>query len=121
MEKLLKEALNTSKLNVLGQFGGYIAKEAAGYEIDGGKRIFVKCGVRIPTGRTYFILILLTLNTQQTKEIIEGEFASLQALQPTNTVRVPNPIQVSSNCPKFSVVTTKQTYSLPDSTTSRRQ
>ena len=45
MEKLLKEALNTSKLNVLGQFGGYIAKDAAGYEIDGGKRIFVKSGV----------------------------------------------------------------------------
>ena len=45
MEKLLKEALNTSKLSVLGQFGGCIAKDAAGYEIDGGKRIFVKSGV----------------------------------------------------------------------------
>ena len=51
MEKLLKEALNTSKLNVLGQFGGYIAKEAAGYEIDGGKQIFVKCGVRESAAR----------------------------------------------------------------------
>lgn len=45
MKKLLKEALNTSKLSILGQFGGYIAKDAAGYEIDGGKRIFVKGGV----------------------------------------------------------------------------
>lgn len=45
MEKLLEEALNTSKLTVLGQFGGCIAKDAAGYEIDGGKRIFVKSGV----------------------------------------------------------------------------
>ena len=45
MEKLLKEALNTSKLSVLGQFGGCIAKDASGYEIDGGKRIFVKSGV----------------------------------------------------------------------------
>ena len=45
MEKLLKEALNTSKLSILGQFSGYIAKDAAGYEIDGGKRIFVKGGV----------------------------------------------------------------------------
>ena len=45
MEKLLKESLNTSKLSVLGQFGGCISQEAAGYEIDGGKRIFVKSGV----------------------------------------------------------------------------
>ena len=55
MEKLLKETLNTSKLNVLGQFGGYIAKEAAGYEIDGGKQIFVKCGVRESAARDCFI------------------------------------------------------------------
>ena len=92
MEKLLKEALNTSKLNVLGQFGGYIAKEAAGYETDGGKRMFVKCGVRESAARDCFIFIF---TTQQTKQIIEGEFASLQALQRTNTVRVPNPIKVS--------------------------
>lgn len=45
MEKVLKEALNTSKLSILGQFGGYIAKDAAGYEIDGGKKIFIKSGV----------------------------------------------------------------------------
>ena len=45
MEKLLKEVLNTSKLEIIGQFGGCIAKDAAGYEIDGGKRIFVKSGV----------------------------------------------------------------------------
>ena len=45
MEKLLKESLNTSKLSVLGQFGGCISQDAAGYEIDGGKRIFVKSGV----------------------------------------------------------------------------
>ena len=56
MEKLLKETLNTSKLNVLGQFGGYMAKEGAGYEIDGGKQIFVKCGVRESASRDYFIL-----------------------------------------------------------------
>ena len=47
MEQLLKEALNISNLSVLGQFGGYIAKDAAGYEIDGGKRIFTKTGVGI--------------------------------------------------------------------------
>ena len=56
MEKLLKETLNTSKLNVLGQFSGYIAKEATGYEIDGGKQILVKCGVRESASRDYFIL-----------------------------------------------------------------
>ena len=56
MEKLLNEALDTSKLNVLGQFSGYMAKEAAGYEIDGGKQISVKCGVRESASRDYFIL-----------------------------------------------------------------
>jgi len=45
MEKLLKETLQTSTLNLLGQFSGCIAKDAAGYEIDGGKKIFVKNGV----------------------------------------------------------------------------
>lgn len=45
MEKLLKEALNTSTLSILGKFSGYIAKDAAGYEIDQGKRIFVKNAV----------------------------------------------------------------------------
>jgi len=45
MEKLLKETMQTSKLSLLGQFSGCIAKDAAGYEIDGGKKIFVKTGV----------------------------------------------------------------------------
>ncbi|XP_065891317.1 ketosamine-3-kinase-like isoform X2 [Dysidea avara] len=45
MEKLLKETLQTSTLSLLGQFSGCIAKDAAGYEIDEGKKIFVKNGV----------------------------------------------------------------------------
>ena len=77
MEKLLKEALNTSKLNVLGQFGGYIAKEAAGYEIDEGKanicKVFVKCGVRKSAARDCFIFILL-LN-RQSKSLKESLLA----------------------------------------------
>ena len=73
MEKLLKETLNTSKLNVLGQFGGYIAKEAAGYEIDGGKQIFVKCGVRESAARDCFLFILL-LN-RQSKSLKESLLA----------------------------------------------
>ena len=68
MEKLLKETLNTSKLNVLGQFGGYIAKEAAGYEIDGGKQIFVKCGVRKSASRDCFIFLLLNRQSKSLKE-----------------------------------------------------
>jgi len=45
MEKLLKETMQTSKLSLFGQFSGCIAKDAAGYELDGGKKIFVKTGV----------------------------------------------------------------------------
>ena len=47
------------------------------------------------------IILYFIFNTQQTKQIIEGEFASLQALQWTNTVRKPNPIKVSLIVQRF--------------------
>ena len=69
MEKLLKEALNTSKLNFLGQFGGYIAKEAAGYEIDGRKNI---CKVRskgnLPHVTVLYLFLLLNRQSKSLKE-----------------------------------------------------
>ena len=114
MERLLKEALNTSKLSVLGQFGGYIAKEAAGYEIDGGKRIFVKCGVRMNWTYLFHIYVLLIRNRQR-KSLKENLLACKQCN---------GPIQLESQTPYrlvYKIVLTKQTYFLPDSTTSRRQ
>ena len=91
MEKLLKDAFNTSKLSIIGRFSGCIAKDAAGYEIDEGKRIFIKGGV---SEKLVNLQVLFFINAQQTKQLVEGEFASLQALQQTNTVRVPSPIKV---------------------------
>ncbi|XP_064531778.1 fructosamine-3-kinase [Pseudopipra pipra] len=76
MEKILKAELNTNILKAVGSSGGGCISQGQAYETDSG-RVFVKINHK-PQARTMF----------------EGEMASLEAIQKTKTVRVPQPIKV---------------------------
>ncbi|XP_027519900.1 fructosamine-3-kinase isoform X2 [Chiroxiphia lanceolata] len=76
MEKILKAELNTNILKAVGSSGGGCISQGQTYETDRG-RVFVKINHK-PQARTMF----------------EGEMASLEAIQKTKTVRVPQPIKV---------------------------
>ncbi|XP_074967804.1 fructosamine-3-kinase isoform X2 [Phalacrocorax aristotelis] len=76
MEKILKTELKTSVLKAFGGSGGGYISQGQGYETDSG-RIFVKIN-----------------HKPQARKMFEGEMASLEAIQNTNTVRVPQPIKV---------------------------
>ncbi|XP_034646135.1 fructosamine-3-kinase isoform X2 [Trachemys scripta elegans] len=76
MEKLLKTELKTSILKAFGSSGGGYISRGQSYKTDSG-RVFVKINHK-PQARTMF----------------EGEMASLEAIQKTNTLRVPQTIKV---------------------------
>uniref|UniRef100_A0A8D0EAT6 protein-ribulosamine 3-kinase n=1 Tax=Salvator merianae TaxID=96440 RepID=A0A8D0EAT6_SALMN len=76
MEKLLKTELKTTVLKAFGSSGGGYISQGQSYETDHG-RIFVKIN-----------------NKPQARTMFEGEMASLQAIQQTGIVRVPQPIKV---------------------------
>ncbi|XP_066470805.1 fructosamine-3-kinase [Tiliqua scincoides] len=76
MEKLLKAELKTTLLKAFGSSGGGCISQGQSYETDHG-RVFVKINSK-PQARTMF----------------EGEMASLEAIQQTHTLRVPQPIKV---------------------------
>uniref|UniRef100_K7FQH1 protein-ribulosamine 3-kinase n=1 Tax=Pelodiscus sinensis TaxID=13735 RepID=K7FQH1_PELSI len=76
MEKLLKTELKTSILKAFGSSGGGYISQGQSYETDSG-RVFVKIN-----------------HKPQARKMFEGEMASLEAIQKTNTLRVPQPIKV---------------------------
>ncbi|TRZ19306.1 hypothetical protein HGM15179_007784 [Zosterops borbonicus] len=76
VEKILKAELSTNILKALGSSGGGCISQGQTYETDRG-RVFVKINHK-PQARTMF----------------EGEMASLEAIQKTGIVRVPQPIKV---------------------------
>ncbi|XP_075025921.1 fructosamine-3-kinase isoform X2 [Calonectris borealis] len=76
MEKILKTELKTSVLKAFGSSGGGYISQSQGYETDSG-RVFVKIN-----------------HKPQARKMFEGEMASLEAIQKTNIVRVPQPIKV---------------------------
>lgn len=73
---LIKEALKTTTLKLHGRSGGGCINEGAGYMTDSGP-IFIKRNRK-----------------SKAKQMFDGEFASLESLYATNTVRVPKPIAV---------------------------
>lgn len=73
---LIKEALKTTILKPHGRSGGGSINEGMGYMTDLGP-VFIKKN-----------------RQSKAKEMFEGEFASLEALYATKTVRVPRPIAV---------------------------
>ncbi|XP_050775373.1 fructosamine-3-kinase isoform X2 [Gopherus flavomarginatus] len=76
MEKLLKIELKTSILKAFGSAGGGYISQGQSYETDSG-RVFVKIN-----------------HKPQARKMFEGEMASLEAIQKTSTLRVPQPIKV---------------------------
>ncbi|CAM5097359.1 unnamed protein product [Natator depressus] len=76
MEKLLKTELKTSILKAFGSSGGGYISRGQSYETDSGQ-VFVKIN-----------------HKPQARKMFEGEMASLEAIQKTNTLRVPQPIKV---------------------------
>uniref|UniRef100_A0A914V9I0 protein-ribulosamine 3-kinase n=1 Tax=Plectus sambesii TaxID=2011161 RepID=A0A914V9I0_9BILA len=79
MEALLKESLGTSKLKSYGSGGGGSINRGLGYMTDKGP-LFVKINAK-----------------REARRMFDGEFASLQALFDTHTIRVPKPIMVLEN------------------------
>ncbi|XP_068606299.1 ketosamine-3-kinase-like [Brachionichthys hirsutus] len=76
MEAKLKKELGTTMLKSAGQSGGGCISEGHSYHTDTGT-VFVK-----------------TNHKNEAKLMFDGEKASLEALQRTETVKVPNPIRV---------------------------
>ncbi|XP_060109039.1 fructosamine-3-kinase [Heteronotia binoei] len=76
MDRLLKAELQTSLLQAFGRSGGGCISPGQSYETDRG-RVFVKINGKA-----------------QARTMFEGEMASLDAIQQTNTLRVPKPIKV---------------------------
>lgn len=76
-QTLIKEALKTSKLIPFGRGGGGCINEGAGYETDNGP-VFIKKNRK-----------------DKARLMFDGEYASLEAIYETKTVRVPKPVAVS--------------------------
>lgn len=79
MESYLKEKLNSSKLERMGRGGGGCISQGEGYFTDQG-------GIYLKSNGKW-----------DAREMFEGEFAGLEAMQATETVRVPKPIKVIDN------------------------
>ncbi|XP_006004311.1 ketosamine-3-kinase [Latimeria chalumnae] len=76
METVLKRELNTSTLRPSGHSGGGCISQGQSYDTDQG-RLFVKIN-----------------HKQESRQMFEGEMASLEAILRTNMVKVPKPVKV---------------------------
>ncbi|XP_072163770.1 ketosamine-3-kinase-like isoform X1 [Diadema setosum] len=79
MEKLIKEAVNASRIKRFGGGGGGCISDGQSYDTDKGK-YFVKVNGR-----------------GEARRMFDGEQASLEAILATNTVRCPKPVAVLDN------------------------